>query len=133
MKYLLDTNVCIKYINGSSEKIKKKISNLNPNDICLCSIVKSELYYGINKSKNKEINLNKLNDFFEPFFSLDFDDDCGKKFGEIRSELEKEGNIIGPYDLQIASIASSNDLILVTNNTKEFKRIKKLRIEDWEK
>lgn len=133
MKYLLDTNVCIKYINGTSEKIKNKISALNPEDIYLCSIVKAELFYGISKSKNKEKNLIKLNEFFHPLNSLSFDDDCWKIFGEIRSKLEKEGKIIGPYDLQIASTAISNNLTLVTNNTNEFKRIKKLNIEDWEK
>lgn len=133
MKYLLDTNVCIKYINGNSEKIKNKISTLNPDDIYLCSVVKAELFYGISKSKNKEKNLINLTEFFQPFNSLSIDDDCGQIFGEIRSKLEKEGNIIGPYVLQTASIAISNNLTLVTNNTNEFKRIKKLNIEDWEK
>jgi tRNA(fMet)-specific endonuclease VapC len=84
MKYLLDTNVCIKYINGSSEKIKDLISSLKPEDILLCSIVKSELYYGIYKSKNKDKNLDKLNEFFAPFISLEFNDECSKVFGEIK-------------------------------------------------
>ena len=99
MKYLLDTNDCIKYINGRSEKIKNKISTLNPADIYLCSVVKAELFYGISKNKNKEKNLIKLNEFFQPFASLNFDDNCVQIYGEIRSKLGKDGDIIGSYDL----------------------------------
>lgn len=52
--------------------------------------------------------------------------------GKVRGELQKNGKPIGPYDLQIASIALANNLILVTHNKKEFSRIQGLEIEDWE-
>lgn len=132
MKYLLDTNVCIKYINSDSERIKQELKKRNPEDIVLCSIVKSELFYGVLKSLNKSKNIEKLNMFFEPFRSFPFDDNCALVYGEIRTELEKTGKIIGSYDMQIAAVAKYNNFILVTHNVKEFSRIQGLVIEDWE-
>ena len=70
--------------------------------------------------------------FLKVFPSIPFDDEASDIFGNIRAQLEKKGEPIGPFDLQIASIALLNNLILVTHNTKEFSRIKKLKIEDWE-
>ena len=76
MRYLLDTNACIKYINGDSESVKLKLQSYKPEDILLCSIVKSELLYGVLKSTNKTKNREKLELFFAPFDSLSFDDSC---------------------------------------------------------
>ena len=132
MKYLLDTNVCIKYLNGDSDNIRKELENRKPDNIALCSVVKSELIYGVLKSSNKEKNLSRLNTFFAPFISLSFDDNCAVVYSEIRSTLEKSGNIIGPYDMQIAAIALYHNMILVTHNTKEFSRITNILLEDWE-
>lgn len=132
MKYLLDTNACIKYINGDSESVKLKLQSFKPEDIVLCSIVKSELIYGVLKSKNKTKNRERLDLFFTPFDSLSFDDSCAAIYSEIRAALEKKGSIIGAYDMQIAAVAIHNNLTLITHNTKEFSRIAELKIEDWE-
>ncbi len=132
MKYLLDTNVCIRYLNGQSIAIRDKIRSLNPDDIVLCSVVKSELYFGAFKSNRPEKTLSKLEPFLAFFKSLPFDDLAARVYGKIRSELEKDGTPIGPYDLQIASIALANNLILVTHNVREFSRVSGLMIEDWE-
>jgi tRNA(fMet)-specific endonuclease VapC len=132
MKYLLDTNVCIKYLNGRSEEIKNNLELKKPSEITLCSIVKAELFYGAVKSSKPVENLNKINHFVDRFISLPFDDKAAKIYSNVRSFLEKTGKPIGPNDLLIASIAISNHIILVTNNTKEFKRIKEIKIEDWE-
>lgn len=132
MRYLLDTNACIKYINGDSESVKLKLQSYKPEDILLCSIVKSELLYGVLKSTNKAKNREKLELFFAPFDSLSFDDPCGVIYSEIRAALEKKGSIIGAYDMQIAAIAIHHNLTLITHNTKEFSRIGDLKIEDWE-
>jgi len=131
MKYLLDTNTCIKFLKGTSENIRNRVLSAE-NDISLCSIVKYELYYGAYKSKEVIDNLKKIELFFNKFNTILFNDRCSKICGQIRADLEKNGLPIGPYDLQIASIALSNDLILVTHNIKEFNRISNLRIEDWE-
>ena len=132
MRYLLDTNVCIRYLNGQSEGIRRQLSRRQPEEIVLCSIVKAELFYGAMKSKKPESNLKKQHQFVERFESLSFDDEAAEIYSHIRADLEKIGKPIGPNDLLIAAIAMANDMTLVTHNTGEFGRVKDLKIEDWE-
>ena len=132
MRYLLDSNVCIRYLNGQSEKVHQRLSRRRTEEIVLCSVVKAELIYGALKSRNPLKNLQKLAFFTAPFLSLPFDDKAAETYGRIRSELERTGTPIGPNDLMIAAIAVANDIILVTHNTSEFSKISSLRIEDWE-
>ena len=133
MTYLLDTNICIRYLNGTSENIKQKLESQQPQEIVLCSIVKAELFYGALKSTKPTENPKKIHKFVDRFVSLPFDDKASEKYGEIRSNLEKSGTPIGPNDALIASIALANKVILITHNTREFKRVKRLKIEDWER
>jgi tRNA(fMet)-specific endonuclease VapC len=132
MKYLLDTNTCIIYIKGKNLSLKQRMENTLIYDIAVCSVVKSELFYGSMKSANPERNYALQQEFLEQFISLPFDDASAHIFGTIRAQLEKKGTPIGAYDLQIAAIAISNDLTLVTHNTREFSRIPELKLEDWE-
>ncbi len=131
-EFLLDTNVCIKYLKGSSLPILQKLSALPRHQVVLCDIVKVELYYGAYKSANIEKNLAVLDKLFNAFDNLHFDDRAVIKCAQIRAQLAAKGTPIGPYDFQIAAIALVNDLILVTHNTREFRRIEGLAIEDWE-
>ena len=101
--------------------------------IGISSITVSELQYGVSKSKYKNQNLKRLEEFLSPFEILSYDQMAAKYYGEIRSKLEKQGHHIGPLDLLIAAHALSKGLILVTNNEKEFKRIKSLKVENWVK
>ncbi len=133
MTYLLDTNVCIKYLNGQNDTVRNHIKSLQPNQIVLCSIVKAELIYGAMKSKKSKKNLMKIQNFTSYFESFSFDDKSAELYGQIRAVLEKAGTPIGPNDLLIASIAKANNLTLITHNLKEFSRIKNLNLEDWEK
>ncbi|WP_293124466.1 PIN domain-containing protein [Okeania sp. SIO1I7] len=98
----------------------------------VCSVVKAELFYGAIKSQKAQQNLIRQRIFLNRFVSLPFDDRCTEIYGEVRTNLERGGTPIGPYDLQIASIAIANNLILVTHNVDEFQRITELKIEDWE-
>lgn len=132
LRYLLDTNACIRYITGRSVPLRNKLIATPTNQICVCSIVKAEMYYGAMKSQNPQKSLNKQKEFLEQFQSLPFDDKAALIFGEIRADLVKKGTPIGGYDLQIAAIALANDLTLITHNTSEFSRIANLKIEDWE-
>jgi tRNA(fMet)-specific endonuclease VapC len=132
MRFLLDTNAWIRILNQQASPIKNKFASMNPSDIALCSIVKSELYFGTYNSSRRAANLNLLINLFKQFKSLNFDDEAAEICGNIRAQLTRLGTPIGPYDLQIAGIALSNNMILVTHNTKEFSRITGLRIEDWE-
>ncbi len=135
MNYLLDTNICIYIIKKSPEKVIKKLEAIIKaeikNKIYLSSITVSELYYGVEKSTQVDKNLEALKGFLTPFQIVDFDLRSAEMFGLVRTNLEKKGTAIGPYDLQIASIALVHDLVLVTNNTKEFKRVEGLELENW--
>lgn len=132
MTYLLDTNTCIQYLNGRSENIKRNLESKQPQEMLVCSVVKAELFYGVHKSDRPKENLVKVHKFLDRFVSLSFDDKASEKYGEIRSDLEKAGTPIGPNDLFIASIALAHSVILATHNTREFKRVKGLKIEDWQ-
>ncbi|MGR3175472.1 MAG: type II toxin-antitoxin system tRNA(fMet)-specific endonuclease VapC [Candidatus Scalindua sp.] len=132
MTYLLDTNTCIKYLNGTSEKIRNNLGSKQPEEINVCSVVKGELFYGALKSAKPEKNLDKVHKFLDSFQSLPFDDTAAEKYGEIRVKLEKTGAPIGPNDLFIAAITASNNKTLVTNNTREFRRVEGIKLEDWE-
>jgi tRNA(fMet)-specific endonuclease VapC len=132
MTYLLDTNTCIRFLNGRSDSIRRRFDSLEASDLSLCSIVKAELLYGAVKSARPEENLEKLSQFFQRFVSLPFDDSAAEMYGRIRTRLEKHGKPIGANDLLIASIALTNRHVLVTHNLGEFGRIEELVLEDWE-
>lgn len=132
MKYLLDANACIRYLNSRAPKLMQRLRATPTDEIALCAVVKAELFYGAMKSRNALETLNKQQQFFAPFISLPFDDIAAGYFGEVRAELERLGTPIGAYDLQIAAIALANNLTLVTANVREFSRVRNLKIEDWE-
>lgn len=130
--YLLDTNCCIQILNRRSEHIRQRFMELSPDDITLCSIVKSELLYGARHSKRVDDNLRLLQTFFAPLQSLPFTDQCAEQAAQIRADLAIQGKPIGPNDLLIAATARANDAVLVTHNSREFTRVTNLRWVDWE-
>ena len=130
--YLLDTNACIRILNGSSPAVAARLQATNPSDVRLCSVVKAELLYGARRSGRVEPNLRLLQEFFAPLVSLPFDDRCAQEAGLIRLDLERSGRPIGPNDLLIAATARAHDLGLVTHNAREFSRVPGLPVEDWE-
>jgi len=132
VRYLLDTNVCARYLNGKSPAVRQHLRTTNREDIAVCSVVKAELFYGAMRSNNSESTLTRQQQFLNLFVSFFFDDVAAIIYGRIRAELAAKGTPIGPNDLQIAAIAIANNLILVTHNTGEFGRVNGLQIEDWE-
>ncbi|MCF6262427.1 MAG: type II toxin-antitoxin system VapC family toxin [Xanthomonadales bacterium] len=130
--FLLDTNVCINLLNDSHTQILVHFREASPSQIVLCSVVKAELIYGARHSAKVEENLQLLNHFFAPLNSLPFDDRAAEEYGVIRADLSRQGKVIGPNDLLIASIAKAYDVVLVTHNIKEFSRITGLRLVDWQ-
>lgn len=130
--YLLDTNVCVRYLNGRSLAVKERLQATNVDEIYVCSIVKAELFYGAMRSNNPERTLAKQQQFLNLFVSLAFDDEAALIYGRIRAHLARQGTPVGSNDLQIAAISLNHNLTLVTHNTREFSRIPELRFEDWE-
>lgn len=131
MIYHLDTNICIYIINRKPIKVLEKFEKLGPGDIGISAIAAYELYYGAYKSQAKENNLAALQDFLAPLEIVPFNIADISIAGEIRADLERRGQIIGAYDIQIAAQAIARGVILVTNNLREFKRIERLNVENW--
>jgi tRNA(fMet)-specific endonuclease VapC len=129
MKYLLDTNTLIAILNDRRSKPSKKLRRHDPVDVVTSSIVIHELYFGAFKSGRPIDNVARLDELQVPTLPLDRED--ARSAGEIRAVLKKAGTPIGPYDILIAGQAFARNLVLVTNNTREFARIGGLQIEDW--
>ncbi len=129
--YLLDTNICIYLIKKRPPEVFKRFQQIELKQLYLPVITIYELYYSIEKNSSHKRNLTALENFIDPLTVVDFDLSAAKKAAEIRADLQKKGSIIGAYDIQIAAIALSQDMVLLTNNTGEFERVKDLRLENW--
>lgn len=130
MRYLLDTNTCIAFLKNNAQVVSH-IQRVGVDSLCLCSVVKAELWFGACKSERVEHNQQKLRAFFEVFDSLPFDDLAVENYGDIRAKLSKVGTPIGANDLLIAAIAKAHQVTLVTHNTREFERVGDLLLADW--
>jgi len=131
LKYLLDTNICIYIAKEKPATVLERFSNLEVGQVAMSTITYGELIYGIEKSKLKKETLEKLEALAHLIPPLPLATDTGEYYGKIRSSLQKKGKIIGNNDLWIAAHALSLNTILVTNNEKEFKRVDKLKLENW--
>lgn len=129
--FLLDTNICIYIIKNNPFQAVQRIETLEPGQVKLSSVALAELEYGVSKSRHKEKNRTALLHFVSAFEIISFDENDAAVFGLIRADLEKKGQVIGPYDMQIAAQAITKNLILVTNNTHEFPRIPLLKLDNW--
>jgi tRNA(fMet)-specific endonuclease VapC len=127
LKYLIDTDWIIDHLNGI-ESVSKKLEKLAPSGICTSIISAAELYEGVYGSRNYEDSLNALETFLEGITVLPIDQDVCRIFGRERNKLRKHGNIIGDFDLLIASICLRHNLTLLTNNKEHFERIDSLKI-----
>lgn len=128
---MLDTNICIYIIKNKPQSVKKKFQEFNIGQLCISTITVSELIYGAYKSQFVEKNLKAIESFLIPFEIVDYDYMASVEYGKIRANLERRGSIIGNMDMQIAGHALALDMILVTNNTKEFERVEGLTLDNW--
>jgi tRNA(fMet)-specific endonuclease VapC len=134
VSYLLDTNVCIALINDSSSAVRRHFTRAvrRKAEISTSSIVAHELWYGVAKSQFIDQNTRALAAFLSRDITLlDYTERDAQAAGEIRAELERQGQRIGEYDTLIAGQAFCRNLVLVTANTLEFVRVKGLVVEDW--
>src|SRR5881396_824349 len=136
LNYLLDTNACIALINGKPIAVRNRFQKaINAGEqINLSTVALFELWYGVEKSEQKEANRNRLQTFLAgPITLIAFEEEDAKTAGAIRAVLEKAGRPIGAYDLLLAGQAVRHNVTLVTANSKEFSRVKRLVWEDWAK
>jgi len=131
MLYMLDTNMCSYIIRDNPKGIYEKLKKVEAkHTVGLSSIVVSELFYGARKKENPK--LRKVVELFvKNFMIYDYDKVSANYYADVRSELEKKGQIIGSHDLLISAHALSRGAVLVTNNTKEFERVDGLVLENW--
>lgn len=134
MIYLLDTNVVIALVNGSSEIVRA--NSLRAEDagdhIALSSISMHEMWYGVARSERRRENTQRLRDFLKGGLRIfPFDEEDAEVAGEVRGYLAKAGTPIGPYDVLIAAQALRRNAVLVTANEREFARVKGLQTRNW--
>ena len=131
MKYMLDTNICIFAIRNSNDNVLKKFHDHLDDELYISSITLAELMYGVEKSRKPEQNRNALLQFLTLIDIKEFSEKAAIEYGKIRAFLENQGTPIGPLDTLIAAHAVSENMILVTHNTKEFLRVPDLTVENW--
>lgn len=129
--YLLDTNICIYIIKKKPPEVFDRFRSIKLKQLYIPTITLFELYYGIEKNNSRRRNLSALENFIRPLTVVDFSFDAAKKAAYIRSQLQKQGTPIGVYDVQIAAVALSLNMTLLTNNTREFERVEGLKLENW--
>jgi tRNA(fMet)-specific endonuclease VapC len=122
---------CIYLIHRRPPSVIQAITRLEPNQVKVSAVSLAELEYGASKSRSREKNRIALLRFAAAFDIVPFDDRDAEVYGLIRAGLERRGQPIGSYDLQIAAQAVTRDLVLVTNNVDEFQRVPDLRIQNW--
>jgi tRNA(fMet)-specific endonuclease VapC len=131
IRHLIDTKAVIALIGRKSDTLLARVMDSDEGSIGLSSIVMHELYYGAYKSAKASYNLETLRLFMADFPSVGFEQEDALAAGEIRDALAAKGTPIGPHDVLIAAQAKARDLVLVTNNVGEFRRVEGLRVEDW--
>ena len=131
IKYMLDTNSCIAIMKRRSVAIQDRLVDLATDEVAVSSMVTAELWYGVALSQKKKQNEAALRDFLDFVTILDWPGEASAIYGQIRAGQKEKGTPIGAMDLLIASHALFLDAILVTDNTRELRRVPGLKVENW--
>lgn len=131
MPYLLDTNVCVDYLTGRYPAVIDRMRRASPDDLRLSAIVVAELRFGADRSANRKANHGRIDVLVAEIECLDFDLEGAAAYGRVRAALEAAGDPIGPHDMLIGAHALAKGLTLVTDNLREFRRIRGLTVESW--
>jgi tRNA(fMet)-specific endonuclease VapC len=131
MRFMLDTDSCIALIKRKPSSILRRLTSLSPGEAGISAVTLAELRYGVAKSAQNETNRLALDEFLLPLEVADFDGPAAESYGIVRAALEKAGTPIGPLDTQIGAHALSLGATLITHNSREFRRIPGLAVEDW--
>lgn len=130
LRYMLDTNLCIRVLRDRPSGLRSRF-NAEADSLCISTVVLFELLYGAEKSARPDNNRRQVELFAARLQILPFDMEAAAHSADIRAALEREGKMIGGYDVLIAGHARSRGLIIVTGNLREFDRVDGLRAEDW--
>ncbi len=130
-RFLLDTNICIYIRQQRSPELLRHFEKLRPGEAALSVITFGELWYGAEKSAQRAAALERLRELAQLLPVLPLPEATADAYGKTRAELESKGLMIGNNDLWIASHAVAAGMVLVTNNEREFRRVRGLKIENW--
>jgi tRNA(fMet)-specific endonuclease VapC len=130
-RYMLDTDICSYIMRRSHDAVLKKLLKVPVGDVCISVITESELLYGVEVSPKHRQDGAALDAFLRHVEVVDFPDSAALHYAKIRADLKARGVMIGANDLLIAAHARSLGLTLVTNNTREFGRVRSLSIDNW--
>ena len=131
MRWMLDTNTCIAIIKRQPEGVFKKLRGKTIGQVGLSCIALGALTYGAEVSTRPEQNLLALQEFLLPLEIASYDDACAFRYGELRAQLKRKGRPMGSLDTLIAAHALTLDVVVVTNNMREFSHAPGLRLENW--
>jgi len=130
-RYMLDTDICSYIMRRSHGGLLKRLAKVAVSDVCISVITKSELLYGVEVSPKRKQDEAALDAFLRHVEVLDFPGQASLHYAKIRADLKARGAMIGANDLLIAAHARSLGLTLITNNTREFRRVRDLSIDNW--
>ena len=130
-KYMLDTDICIFITRKSEPSLLERIESVPLEQQCISVVTLAELLYGVQVSSKKKANQEVVDLFAQHIEVLDWTPDAAKHYAEIRADLKKKGQQLGSNDLLIAAHARSIGAVIVTNNVKDFGRVKGLKLENW--
>ncbi len=129
--YMLDTDTCSYVIRERPIGVLERFRKLSMDQVCISAVTYAELIYGVERSSSKRINRPIVNDFVQHLDIIEWGKEAAERYGKVRAELEPAGTPIGAMDMMIAAHAKSIKAALVTNNQKQFAKVKGLKIENW--
>jgi tRNA(fMet)-specific endonuclease VapC len=130
-RYMLDTDIASYIMKGTEPKVLRQLQRVPVGDVSISAITQSELMYGIEISPNAVRDKARIEVFLRHIQVLDYPSEAALHYGQIRADLKDRGTMIGANDLLIAAHARCLGIVVVTNNTREFKRVPELKIENW--
>lgn len=123
--------MCVYAIKGKAEGFYKKLKKLDPSDVCISSVTYAELMNGVKKSREEKRNRVAMMVWLANIEVLDFDANAAEEYGNVRANLEKKGESMDVLDMMVAGHAKSLGYTVITDNIKDFKRVKGLKVGSW--
>ena len=129
--WMLDTNTCSYILRSKPLSVRKRFESMPPQALAVSSIVAAELCYGAARHPQGRRIQAEIDELLAGLVVISWDETSARAYGALRAQLEAKGQLIGGLDLQIAAHALVQDATLVTNNLREFKRVPRLKLENW--
>jgi tRNA(fMet)-specific endonuclease VapC len=130
-RFMLDTDTCSYILKRANAAVMKRLQSVPIDEVCISAITNAELLYGVAVSPRKQMDQLAVDAFLRHVVIVDFSGDVAVHYAEIRADLKMRGAMIGAHDLFVAAHALALGMTLVTNNTREFRRVRGLAIENW--